>query len=132
MEQRFPAQLRRPAGLLELGRREEALTADRESVDLYRRLARVSPAAFEPDLARSLLRCAQVRVNLRTDLSEAFASIRESVGLYRRLAARVSGTFTGDLRSSLDTAADVLDVLDSLKRRKDARSLRRLVKAGEP
>ena len=37
-----------------LGRREEALAATGEAVDLYRRLATARPDAFEPDLARSL------------------------------------------------------------------------------
>jgi len=37
-----------------LGRREEALKAAQEAVDIYRQLARANPQAFLPDLARSL------------------------------------------------------------------------------
>jgi tetratricopeptide (TPR) repeat protein len=37
-----------------LGRREEALAATQEAVDIRRQLARQNPQAFLPDLARSL------------------------------------------------------------------------------
>ncbi len=37
--------------LSNLGRREQALQATEEAVELYRRLAAANPAAFEPDLA---------------------------------------------------------------------------------
>jgi tetratricopeptide (TPR) repeat protein len=40
--------------LFALDRREEALEAAREAVELYRRLAAQHPDAFLPDLARSL------------------------------------------------------------------------------
>jgi hypothetical protein len=40
--------------LSNLGRREEALAASKESVDIRRRLAQSRPDAFLPDLARSL------------------------------------------------------------------------------
>lgn len=40
--------------LSELGRREEALAATAEAVELYRQLAAQRPDAFRPDLARSL------------------------------------------------------------------------------
>src|SRR6201993_2792457 len=53
------ALLRRPVGTLgnrlsNLGRREEALAASQEAVDIYRRLAQTRPDAFLPDLASSL------------------------------------------------------------------------------
>ena len=40
--------------LSDLGRREEALAATQEAVDIYRRLAQTRPDAFLPDLAASL------------------------------------------------------------------------------
>jgi tetratricopeptide (TPR) repeat protein len=40
--------------LSNLGRREEALVASQEAVDIRRRLAQTRPDAFLPDLARSL------------------------------------------------------------------------------
>ena len=41
-------------GFSDLGRREEALAAAQEAVDIYRRLAQTRPDAFLPDLATSL------------------------------------------------------------------------------
>ena len=38
----------------ELGRREDALAAAQEAIDIYRRLAAERPDAFLPDLAMSL------------------------------------------------------------------------------
>jgi len=40
--------------LSSLGRREEALVATQDAVDLYRELAKTRPEAFSPDLAMSL------------------------------------------------------------------------------
>ncbi|MFP2935041.1 tetratricopeptide repeat protein, partial [Pyxidicoccus sp. 3LG] len=40
--------------LRDLGRREEALTATEEAVQIYRGLAARNPDAFQPDLAMSL------------------------------------------------------------------------------
>lgn len=40
--------------LAEVNRREEALAAELEAVDLFQALAQVQPDAFSPDLARSL------------------------------------------------------------------------------
>ncbi|WP_411573348.1 tetratricopeptide repeat protein, partial [Streptomyces scabiei] len=40
--------------LAEVGRRAEALAAEQEAVEIYRRLAKGNPAAYEPDLATSL------------------------------------------------------------------------------
>jgi hypothetical protein len=40
--------------LSNLGRREEALAATQETVDIYRHLAQTRPDAFLPDLTRSI------------------------------------------------------------------------------
>ena len=40
--------------LSNLGRREEALAASQEAVEIYRRLAAARPDAFLPDLASSV------------------------------------------------------------------------------
>ena len=45
------------ARLAGLGRREEALAAIQEAIDLYRELAAARPDAFRPDLAKSLNTC---------------------------------------------------------------------------
>jgi tetratricopeptide (TPR) repeat protein len=87
--------------LSEAGRLEEALAATEESVDIRRRLAQVSPAAFEPDLARSL-------TNLGSRLSEvgrreeALTITREAVTLFRQLAQRRPAAFAPSLGASLD------------------------------
>ena len=84
-----------------LGRREDALTATGEAVEIYRRLAAVRPDAFEPDLAMSLN-------NLGSDLSglgrreDALTATGEAVEIRRRLAARWPDVYRDDLRSSLD------------------------------
>ena len=48
------AQQPRRTNLSELGRREDALAATHEAVDIRRRLAAARPDAFLPDLASSL------------------------------------------------------------------------------
>ncbi|MHC4357022.1 MAG: tetratricopeptide repeat protein, partial [Planctomycetota bacterium] len=71
--------------LSDLGRREDALTAAQEAVEIYRRLAKDRPDAFLPDLAMSLN-------NLGNRLSElgrredALTAAQEAVEIYRRLA----------------------------------------------
>ena len=46
--------LRQVTRLADAGRRDEALTAIQDAVEVYRRLAEANPAAYEPDLAASL------------------------------------------------------------------------------
>ncbi|MGH3910516.1 MAG: tetratricopeptide repeat protein, partial [Pseudonocardiaceae bacterium] len=83
-----------------LGRREEALAATSEAVELYRRLAGVNPAAFEPDLASALN-------NLGGWLSglgrreEALAATSEAVEIRRRLAGVNPAAFEPDLARGL-------------------------------
>jgi tetratricopeptide (TPR) repeat protein len=86
--------------LSDLGRREEALGAAQEAVEIYRRLAESRPDAFLPYLATSLN-------NLGTMLSdlgrreEALAAAQEAVEIYRRLAESRPETFLPDLARSL-------------------------------
>jgi tetratricopeptide (TPR) repeat protein len=88
-------------GLSNLGRREEALAASQEAVDIYRRLAQTRPDAFLPDLAGSLN-------NSGKDLSklgrreEALAASQEAVDIYRRLAQTRPDAFLPDLAGSLN------------------------------
>jgi tetratricopeptide (TPR) repeat protein len=99
-----------------LGRREEALAASQEAVDIYRRLAQTRPDAFLPDLASSLN-------NLGGDLSnlgrreEALAASQEAVDIYRRLAQTRPEAFLPDLAQSLN---NVGVMLSNLGRREDA------------
>jgi tetratricopeptide (TPR) repeat protein len=85
--------------LTHAGRHQEALTASREAVTIYRLLAQTSPAMYEPRLARAL-------VNLGAELSwvgqrkEALAPSEEAVDLYRRLAKLHPDTFLSSLATS--------------------------------
>ena len=100
----------------DLGRREDALAAITEAVDLYRGLAADRPDAFTPDLASSLN-------NLSVQLAglgrreDALAAITEAVDLYRGLAADRPDAFTPDLASSLNNLSVQLA---GLGRREDA------------
>ena len=93
--------------LSDVGRSGEALEVAREAVDLYRVLAQASPAAYTPDLARSLN-------NLATILSEAGRSgealevAQEAVDLYRELAQASPAAYTPGLAGALNNLATIL------------------------
>jgi tetratricopeptide (TPR) repeat protein len=87
--------------LSNLGRREEALAASQEAVDIYRRLAQTRPDAVLPNLATTLN-------NHGSDLSslgrreEALAATQEAVDIYRRLAQTRPDAVLPDLAGSLN------------------------------
>ncbi|MCG8356528.1 MAG: tetratricopeptide repeat protein, partial [Kiloniellales bacterium] len=87
--------------LSDLGRREEALTAAQEAVDIRRDLAQAQPDAFKPYLATSLN-------NLGTMLShlgrreEALTAAQEAVNIRRDLAQVRPDAFKPDLAMSLN------------------------------
>ncbi|KAG8783146.1 POC1 centriolar protein A [Ceratobasidium sp. 428] len=97
-------------------RREEALVAIQQSEAIYRQLAAEQPAAFTPDLARSLS-------NLSAHLShlghreDALAAVEEAVHMRRQLAAERPAVFTPELATSLNNLSAHLSHLD---RREDA------------
>jgi tetratricopeptide (TPR) repeat protein len=66
--------------LSNLGRREEALAASQEAVDIRRRLAQTRPDAFLPDLAASLNNSGAMLSNLGRR-EEALAASQETVQL---------------------------------------------------
>ena len=96
--------------LSELGRREEALEATRESADIRRKLAEARPDAFLPYLAGSLN-------NLGTRLSElgrreeALEATRESADIRRKLAEARPDAFLPDLAGSLNNLGNRLSEL---------------------
>jgi len=104
--------------LSSLGRREDALSASQEAVDIRRRLAAARPDAFLPDLASSLN-------NLGRDLSnlgrreEALSASQAAVDIYRRLAAARPNAFLPDLARRLNNTGAMLS---NLGRREDALS----------
>ena len=96
--------------LTDLGRREPALEAAQEAVDLYRRLAAARPDVFMPDLAMSLNNLA----NMLSDLGRREAALeaaQEAVELYRQLAAARPDVFIPDLAMSLNNLASLLSDL---------------------
>ncbi|MFN0182134.1 MAG: tetratricopeptide repeat protein [Gemmatimonadales bacterium] len=86
--------------LSNLGRREEALAASQEAVDINRRLAQARPDAFLPDLAMSLNNLGIWLSNLGRH-EEALAASQEAVDLRRRLAQARPDAFLPGLAMSL-------------------------------
>lgn len=94
--------------LAALGRREEALAAIKEAVELRRALAAARPDAFRPDLASSLNNLS----NRLADLGrreEALAAIEEAVEILRALAAARPLAFAEPLATSLWVRVDRLE-----------------------
>jgi tetratricopeptide (TPR) repeat protein len=86
--------------LSDLGRREEALQAAQEALDIYRQLAKARPDAFLPDLATSLNNLG----NRLSDLGrreEALQAAQEALDIYRQLAKARPDAFLPDLARSL-------------------------------
>jgi len=121
--------------LSEMGRREEALQATQEAVEIRRRLAAQHPDAFLPDLARSLN-------NLGAMLSEmgrreeALEATQEAVNLYRRLAAQHPDAFRPYLARSLTNLGNRLSEMgrraEALEATQEAVDLYRRLAAQHP
>ena len=99
-----------------LGRREDALKAIEEAVDLYRNLAAQRPDAFNADLTSSLN-------NLSTCLSvlgrreDALKASEEAVEIRRKLAAQRPDAFNPALATSIGVKSQVLS---GIERERDA------------
>jgi tetratricopeptide (TPR) repeat protein len=93
--------------LSEMGRREEALQATQEAVEIRRRLAAQHPDAFLPDLAGSLHNLGN-RLSEMGRREEALQATQEAVDLFRRLAAQHPDAFLPDLAMSLHNLGDRL------------------------
>jgi nucleoside phosphorylase/tetratricopeptide (TPR) repeat protein len=96
------AQLLHNAGkrFSDLGRREEALQATVEAVEIRRRLAAQRPEAFLPDLAQSLNNLG-IRLSNVGRHEEALQATVEAVEIRRRLAVLCPDAFLSDLAGSL-------------------------------
>jgi tetratricopeptide (TPR) repeat protein len=99
-----------------VGRREDALAASQEAVNIRRRLAQTQPDVFLPGLAMSLN-------NLGEDLSnlgrreDALTASQEAVDIYRRLAQTRPDAFLAALATSLSNLGNRLS---NLGRREEA------------
>jgi tetratricopeptide (TPR) repeat protein len=75
-----------------LGRREEALVATQESVEIYRRLSETRPDAFLPDLAGNFANLSGILSELNQP-EAAFQSIDEAVRTYASFFLRLPAAF---------------------------------------
>jgi tetratricopeptide (TPR) repeat protein len=108
---RLAARLRNLGNRLSaLSRREEALAAAQEAVDIYRRLAKTRPDTFLPDLAKSLNNFGAMLSNLGRR-EEALAATQEAVDIYRSLAKTRPDAFLPDLAKSLNNLGTDLSAI---------------------
>ncbi len=115
-----------------LGRREEALDATAEVVEIYRQLAEDRPDAFLPDLAGSLNNLGAMFSALG-HRDEALEATAQAVEIYRQLAKDRPDAFLPDLAGSLSNLGIRLSNLGRREEALDAASeavqiYRRLVK----
>jgi tetratricopeptide (TPR) repeat protein len=99
------------AMLSSLGRREEALAASKEAVDIYRALAEGFPEAFLPNLAMSLSNTGAMLSSLGRR-EEALAASKEAVDIYRALAEGCPDAFLPYLARSLIVMSDALAAIE--------------------
>ncbi|MFF7074503.1 tetratricopeptide repeat protein [Streptomyces pseudovenezuelae] len=103
----------------DLGRREEALKAITEAVQIRRQLAHNQPDAFRPNLAGSLNNLA-IRLAALGRREEALEAITEAADIYRELAHTRPDAFRPDLAGSLNTLALRLAALGRRERALEA------------
>jgi tetratricopeptide (TPR) repeat protein len=115
-----------------LGRREDALTASSQAVEIGRRLVAADCAAFEPDLARVLTNFS-IRLSALGRWEDAVMATTEGIGIYRRLAATNRTAFEPDLARSLNNLSVMLSDLglqrDALAASNQAVEIRRRLAA---
>ena len=80
--------------------------AGREAVEIYKRLAKANPAAYEPDLAMSINNLANI-LSETGDRAGAIASCQEALHLYEQANSRHAGLFEAH-------AANARKLLDKL------------------
>jgi tetratricopeptide (TPR) repeat protein len=121
--------------LSEMGRREEALQAAQEAVEIRRRLAAQHPDAFLPDLAGSLLNLGKALSEMGRR-AEALQAAQEAVEIRRRLAAQHPDAFLPDLAASLNNLGAMLSEMgrreEALQAAQEAVEIRRRLAAQHP
>ena len=121
--------------LSSLGRREEALAAAQEAVQIRRALAAARPEAFAPNLATSLSNLAVMLSELGR-WEDALAAAHKAVQTHRALAAARPEAFTPDLAMSLNNLANGLSELgrreEALAVAQEAVQIRRALAAARP
>ncbi|MDQ0710657.1 tetratricopeptide (TPR) repeat protein [Streptomyces luteogriseus] len=118
-----------------VGRRQEALSAEQEAVDIYRRLTAGNPAAHEPELAASLSSLG-IRLSAVGQGQEALTAAEEAVDIYRRLAADNPAAHESELARSLSNLGNRLSAVwrrqEALTAEQEAVKIRRRLAAGNP
>ncbi|MBM4328263.1 MAG: tetratricopeptide repeat protein [Deltaproteobacteria bacterium] len=121
--------------LSDLGRREEALKAAKEAVEIYRDLAKARPDAFLPDLAMSLNNLGGRLSNLGRR-EEALEAAQEATEIYQGLAKARPDAFLPDLAMSLNNLGNRLSDLgrreEALKAAQEATEIRRELAKARP
>ncbi|HRC85242.1 MAG TPA: tetratricopeptide repeat protein, partial [Thermoanaerobaculia bacterium] len=99
------------ARLGDVGREEEALTASRRAVALYRRLARSAPPRYEVQLAESLNNLA---LHLRSKglIKASLRALREALAIFRAQQHPSPGLPTSELVAVLNNLVSSLRQLD--------------------
>jgi tetratricopeptide (TPR) repeat protein len=97
--------------LSSLGRKEEALTASQEALDITRRLAESKPADFLPGLATSLNSLCRDFGQLGR-YEDGLVAGQEAVDIYRRLAQTQPDIFRPALANSLSNLGETLSRLE--------------------
>ncbi|MGK7913101.1 MAG: TIR domain-containing protein, partial [Synechococcus sp.] len=118
-----------------LGRREEALRAAEEAVEIRRQQAQIRSDAFLPQLARSLNNLG-VRLNDLGRREEALCAVEEAVEIYRLLAQGQPNTFLSDLALGLTNLGPMLSYLgrreEALRANEDAVEIFRQLAQSRP
>ena len=111
--------------LSNLGRREEALAASKEAVDIRRALAKDRPDAFLPDLATSISVMSDVLAAMER-LTEAAEAAHDALRTLQPFVERYPETYGGLART---IGADVLKYSEKAARVPDRALLQRVAKA---
>lgn len=121
--------------LRELGRREEALEATQEAVELCRALTQMQPDVFQPSLAASLANLGSTLADLGRH-EEALKATQEAVELFRALVQHQPDVFQSQLATGLNNLGLVLRELglrkEALKVMQEAVELNRALTQHQP
>lgn len=82
---------------------DEALTAQQEAIDIFRRLTLTNTAQYEPELALSLINLSKLFVK-KNDITKAQATAQESVEILERLSMDSPTRYKEDLEDAIGLA----------------------------
>src|SRR5262249_60366487 len=111
--------------LSNLGRREDALAASQEAVDIRRRLAQTRPDAFLPDLARSISVMSDALAALDKH-EEAARAATQALEILAPFVEGYSQTYQGLART---IGADILRYCEAAGQQPDTTLLARVARA---